>query len=192
MKNLRKLVDSKDQIKALERAREQLIENSEDMPGTPHDWLIDFKRDFQNPLDKIAEKRIWKYSKHAAVMTAISPYPLIDRLIVLQACLAMLKELLEIYALKPSWDKNLMLLARVILNTYLAGVIDEVVGKGAENAADNVASALANWCEKDIPGGIIPVIGKGTGKIAGMITQAIIVRRLGYAAMGMLQPISMK
>ena len=121
-------------------------------------------------------------------MTGISPYPLFDRLIVLRACLGMLKELLAIYALKPSWDKNLVLLAQVILDTYLAGVIDNAAENGMNLVMDNIPE-LTNVT---LSRGLDLVIRKGGGRGAGMLTQAYMVYRLGNAAVKVLRPVSMK
>lgn len=149
--------------------------------GTSREWLDDFRSNFQAPLDKIAERRIRKYYIHAGIMTGISPYPLFDRLIVLRTCLAMLKELLELYALKPAWDKNLILLARVILNTYLAGVIDNAAETGVNLVMDNIHATLSK--------GLDTIIRKGGAKGAGMLTQGYMVYRLGKAAMKVLRPV---
>jgi len=182
---LARLAVPPDQIDELEGVRTRLIREAETPQGSPGDWLNDFKRNFQAPLDEIAKRRIRKYYIHTGIMTGISPYPLFDRLIVLRACLAMLKDLLEIYALKPAWDKNLILLARVILNTYLAGVID----KAAEAGVDLVMDSIPELTNATLSKGLDMIIRKGGGKGAGMLTQAYMVYRLGNAAVKMLRPV---
>ena len=182
---LRKLDVAPEQVKALDRARQKLISEAENLPGTSLDWVVEFREKFQSQLDEIAGKRIRKYYIHAGVMTGISPYPLFDRLIVFRACLAMLKELLVIYAVKPSWDKNLVLLAQVILNTYLAGVIDHAAESGVDLVMDN----LPELTNVSLSRGLDLIIRKGGGKGAGMLTQAYLVYRLGIAAMKMLRPV---
>ncbi len=77
-KTLRALSVSKEQILELDKSRQRLIENAWDMPGTTRDWINDFYQDFQKPLDQIAERSIRKHYVHAAIMTGISPYPLLD------------------------------------------------------------------------------------------------------------------
>lgn len=172
-------------IAELERVRNRLIREAKSPRGTSRDWLNDFKRSFQTPLDEIAKKRIRKYYVHAGIMTGVSPYPLFDRLIVFRACLAMLKDLLELYALKPAWDKNLILLARVILSTYLAGVIDNA----AETGVNLVMDSIPELTNATLSKGLDMIIRKGGGKGAGMLTQAYMVYRLGNAAAKMLRPI---
>ena len=185
---LRKLEVPPDQIDELNNARLKLIENARNPRSASSDWLVDFREHFQIRLDEIAAKRIRKYYVHAGIMTGISPYPLFDRLIVLRACLGMLKDLLEIYALKPSWDKNLVLLAKVILNTYLAGFIDNAAESGMNLVMDNLPELTNVTLSK----GLDLVIRKGGGKGAGMLAQAYMVYRLGNAAVKVLRPISMK
>ena len=98
------------------------------------------------------------------------------------------EDLLEIYALKPSWDKNLVLLAKVILNTYLAGIIDNA----AENGMNLVMDNLPELTNVTLSRGMDLVIRKGGGKGAGMLAQAYMVYRLGNAAIKVLRPVSMK
>jgi uncharacterized membrane protein YcjF (UPF0283 family) len=84
-------------ITNLEKSRQELIQTASKPTGTSRDWIVDFEHNIQDKLDEIAQKRIFKYSTNAAVMAGISPFPLIDRLIVLSSSLGMLKELLELY-----------------------------------------------------------------------------------------------
>ena len=186
---LSRLAVPAEQIAELESARKRLISEAKSPRETSRDWLSDFNRSFQAPLDEIAKKRIQKYYIHAGTMTGVSPYPLFDRLIVLRACVAMLKELLEIYALKPSWDKNLILLARVILNTYFAGVIDNAVGGAVENSVKSVIENIPALTANAVGKGLGFIVSKGAGKGAGMVVQAYMVYRLGNAAIKMLRPI---
>jgi len=182
---LRKISVPEETISELNKTRLKLIADSKNLSGTTRDWLTEFNQGFQKPLDQIAKNRIQKHYIHAAFTTGISPYPLLDRLIVLQDSLAMLKELLEIYALKSSWDKSLVLLAKVILNTYLAGVIDNAAESGMDTVMDNIPEIAKNTLSK----GMETVIRKVGGKASGMITQGYLVYRLGNATIKMLRPI---
>lgn len=189
---LKKFATSPDEfelIEKLEVARKKLIDDATYRRKASSEWLKDFEQNFQKLLDEIAGIRIRKYYFHAGIMTAISPYPLMDRLIVLRVCLAMLKDLLEIYALKPSWDKSLVLLAKVIIKTYLAGVIDKVAGEAAEHAVNNVIENIPALAATTAAKGICAVVSKGAGKGAGMLVQAVMVYRLGQTTIKMLRPI---
>ena len=139
---------------------------------------IDLKT--QDKLDEIAQKRILKYSMNTAVMTGMSPFAMIDRLIVLSSSLGMLKELLELYSLKPRWDKNLVLMAQVIINTYCAGVIDEL----SDSALDNIAS-VAEKSAVQIPDFALKIAGKTTESAM----HGCMVYRLGKSALKILHPV---
>ena len=187
---LKRLAVSTEEIADFEKRRRQLLCDAQ--LKSSDEWLDDFKIKIQEPLDKIADRRIKKYYYHAGFMTALSPYPLMDRLIVLRTCLAMLQELLEIYALKPSWGNRLILFAKVILNVYLAGVIDDAVGSKVEAGVNTVIDNIPALTTTAVDKGLGFIASKGAGKGAGMLVQAYMVYRLGNAAQKMLRPIKIK
>lgn len=174
---------SVEQIATLESVRKRLIADAKSPSGTSQDWLLSFQRDFQDTLDAVAKKRIVKYSANAGLMAGISPFPLMDRLIVLSSSLALLKELLEIYSLKPSWDKNLVLMAHVIANTYFSGMIGDVAEGGIDSITEMAGDTLAN-----VPNLALKIAGKATETAL----QGYMVYRLGNAAMRVLRPVSLK
>ena len=180
-KKLSSLGFSHEDISALNRNKALLIKESENLSGTTQDWIDDFRQKIQNPLDRVAIKRIRNYSLNAGIMAGISPFPLIDRLIVFSACLSMLKDLLEIYSLKPSWDKNLVLMGQVIINTYLAGVIEDVTEAGIDGISN-----LAEDAAEKIPDFAL----RGAGKATETAMHGYMVYRLGKAAIKVLHPIS--
>lgn len=181
---------NQDIIRKFEKNKQRLIEQAQTPASTSQDWLADFRCNIQDQLDEIAQKRILKYSINTAIMSGISPFSLIDRLIVLSSSLGMLKELLELYSLKPSWDKNLVLMAQVIINTYCAGIFGDM----ADSALDN----FANFAEKSvlqnpelaekIPGAVFSVI-RCAGKPAEAGMQGVMVYRLGKSALKILHAI---
>lgn len=166
--------------KELERTRQKLIAEAEAPMGSSRDWIDDFRTQFQNRLDEVALKRIRRYSIHAGIMTGISPFTLIDRLISFSTSLAMLKELLELFALRPSWDKNLVLMGKVIINTYLAGILDEVTEDGVRGLAD-----VAGLATENIPSFAMRL----SGKVAETTAQGYMVYRLGRTALKLLHPV---
>lgn len=172
---------SEEDINRLRKNRDLLLLESNNLSGTTLDWIVAFKQKIQDPLDCVARKRVKRYSLNAAIMAGISPFSLIDRLIVFSACISMLKELLEIYSLKPSWDKNLILMGQVIINTYLAGIIEDVTDAGIDGL-----SGLAEDVADKIPDYAL----RGTGKAAETAIQGYMVYRLGKAAIKALHPVS--
>ena len=177
---LRTLGGDGETVKSLIKRRDMLIQEAENPSGTSQAWIADFRQFIQDPLDKIAQKRILRYSMNTAIMTGISPFSLIDRLIVFSACLSMLKELMQLYSLKPSWDKNFILMGQVIVNTYLAGVIEDVAEAGIDGLTD-----LAGDTVSQIPDYAL----RWAGKTAETATQGYMVYRLGKAAIRVLHPV---
>ena len=173
-----------DDIAQLEKSRKNLISPEKIASTTSVDWLRDFKCEIQDVLDEIAKKRIMKYSVNVAVMTGASPFALIDRLVMLSSSLSMLKELLEIYSLKPGWDKSLALMAQFIVNTYCAGIIDGI----AENATEQIEKFAEKMLDKQIP----DLSKKIVGKLAEGLVQGGMIYRLGNSAIKVLHPIKLK
>lgn len=182
---LKKLGISSDVISRLEKNRRKLIESANNLPGTTQDWIVDFRINFQNKLDEIAKKRIQYYSWNVAVMTGISPFSLIDRLIVLSGCLSMLKEFMQIFALKPSWDKNLVLMGKVIIQTYLAGIIYDV----ADTGIDAINSKLLEGVGEGIPDFACKVASGFSKKVTEGAIQGFMIFRLGKSALKILHPV---
>ena len=184
-------------IKAMEKTRKQLIHDAENyIHGTSLDWISDFCRNYQSGLDEIASKRIRKVATHAGIMTGISPYPLIDRLIILASCVTIIKELMEIYALKPTGRNSIMLLVQVIYKIYISGFIDDAAANAAANGVELVKEKFPEIADFSVPaigisGDVIAnVAGKVVGKAGGMLTQTIMVYRLGLATQKMLRPVN--
>lgn len=177
---LRALGVDNETAKSLIKCRDMLIREAETPSGTSQAWIADFCKYIQDPLDQIARKRILRYSMNTAIMTGISPFSLIDRLIVFSACLSMLKELMQLYSLKPSWDKNLILMGQVIVNTYLAGVLEDVAEAGIDGLTD-----LAGDTVSEIPDFAL----RWAGKTAETAIQGFMVYRLGKAAIRVLHPV---
>ena len=177
---LRALGVDAETVRSLMKRRDMLIQDAENPSGTSRGWIADFRQFIQEPLDKIANGRIVRCSMNTAIMTGISPFSLIDRLIVFSACLSLLKGLMQIYSLKPSWDKNLILMGQVIVNTYLAGVIEDVAEAGIDGVADLAGDAVSQ-----IPDYAL----RWAGKAAETATQGYMVYRLGKAAVRVLHPV---
>ena len=139
------------------------------------DWIDLFVKNYQSKLDEVANKRISHYSWQAAIVATISPFPALDQLIVLKYCVTLLKELFQIYNLKPKWDKNLLLMARIVIHVYVTGFWQqlagtEVVAKGLGILGRNVASGIGR------------ILAEGA-------MHKITVSRLGTAAIRVLQPV---
>ncbi len=163
----------------LVRARASLLERSRG--NAPAQWIAEYVSVFQKPLDALAAQRVDSYARRAGLATAASPNPLLDQMIIAYTCTAMLGDLLKLYHLRPSFGQSAILLGQCVAQTFLAGV----AGEGAEEAADQLGQGLAEW---------IPAAGSGIAKGLGARTAEgglnwFLVRRLGRAAIRILQPV---
>ena len=141
------------------------------------DFISDCKS-LQNQIDEIALKRIRSYAAKAGFAAAMSPFALIDRFIVLSHMSMLLKELLEIYRLRPTRNNTFALLVRMVFHTYLAGITGDVTQSIAEEFTNNLDFVTAD------------VLKKTAGKIAEGAVIYCFVSRIGKAAMNYLQPIA--
>lgn len=164
-------------------ARDRLLDSSR--PLAPGDWLDEFQQEFQGRLDEWARRRIRQYAFRVGAGTAASPVALIDQMIVLYACTALVKDLFTIYHLRPAWGQAVLILARSVVQTYLSGVVEEA----AELAVDSGSDALANWLGEGadaLPG----VIGRAAGaKTAEGVLNGWLLVRLGRRCAKSLQPV---
>ena len=159
---------------------------------------------YQSNLDELARKRISYYSWRAAAAATASPFAALDQLIVLATCVTMLKELFQIYCLKPKWDKNLLLMARIVIQVYLTGYWQTLSVAGADALSNGLNTFLNHVKGTDaenilVKGGakVGSLLGGGIGntvaKTIGEFTlHKITVSRLGEAAIRVLQPVKVK
>lgn len=166
----------------LHRARARLLEYSRG--NAPAQWIADFHAAFQTPLDEVAAERIEAFARRAGLATAASPNPLLDQAIVLYCSTAMLSELLKIYHVRPGFGQAGLLLAQAISHTYLAGILENATEAGADSLAQSL-------------GDVASPLGADLAKAIGAKTAEgglnyLMVRRLGRAAMRLLQPVRAK
>ncbi len=168
---------------ALEEAVAHLLD--ETRPDGVEDWLEDFQNLFQHHLDKVADRRISTYMKRVGFGTASSPNPLIDRVIVLAGTMSMVKDLFQIYCLKPGFGQTATILARSVVHTYLADKIQQ----SAESMTGTLAEMLGDTSgeTKNI---LVNNVGKKIGgKMAEGVVNGVLVRRLGNHVRRTVQPI---
>ena len=173
-------------VDELEANRRRLIDEGDKYSS--QDWINEFRQTIETPLDEISKKRIRHYAIQAGIRSGISPVPILDRLIVLLACLAMIKDLMEIYGLRSSWSSNLTLATLIVSNAYLAGILQNATEVGVETLIDSIPAEEATT---HFLGGFAKKVGKIFGsKAAESLAQGVIVDRLGKVAMKTLQPLS--
>lgn len=125
-----------DDMRSLKSFRNELIE-LHSAAITTQDWITQYQSLFETQLSKMAKKRVVRYAKNVAYSTAISPFPLLDRLIVLSLTLAMIKDVFSIYNLKLGKLDSMKLFALSISGVYLSGLAQEGANSLTENLVDS-------------------------------------------------------
>ena len=179
-KRLRVFGVSEDQYDKLVEAHESLLG---DEPLSPDEWLKAFSLRFQSILDAAAERRAKSYAMKVGVATAATPVAVIDQLIVLYSCVALTKELMTIYGLRPAFGQTATLLARSIVATYLSGLAQELSEGGVDMVVDGTAQELLGPSMLGLTAKI------GAAKMAEGIFNGVLIRRLGKRTISLLQPV---
>ena len=183
-KRLRVFGVSEDQYAKLVEARKFLLG---DAPLSPDEWLKEFSLRFQSILDAAAERRVKSYAMKVGVTTAATPVAVIDQLIVLYSCVALTKELMTIYGLRPAFGQTATLLARSIVTTYLSGLAQELSEGGVDTVFDTFTQFQGELATGPLVQGITAKI--GIAKVAEGTFNYTLIRRLGKRTISLLQPV---
>ena len=163
----------------LQKAREKLVASQDEQNA--EDWIADFENTFLNKVDALADDRISKYAKRIGLACAVSPVPFIDRSIMIYGSLSMIRELCQIYNLKPAFSQSATIMAKSILMTYLSGVVDQGTDATADWIMDQTTMGAAGLGRD-----VMTKIGSKTteGAILG-----VLVQRMGKSTGRMLRPV---
>ena len=185
-----------DERTRLDDARRDLLVEPQTLSAS--EWLEAFNGRFQSILDAAARRRVRAYAVKVGVGTAASRFPLLDQAIVLYACMALLRELLMLYGLRPTAVQTALLLARSVVTTYLSGVLQDV----SDEAADTAVTATDSLAEDGPLQDMITEVGRGAGEAVGAGVLAplagraaegaingVLVWRLGSRAIEQIQPV---
>jgi len=149
------------------------------------EWLIDFTNGFQRTLDRFARRRIRQYSIKVGSGTALSPIAIVDQMIVLYGCTALIREMLLIYNLRPAWGQCGVILSRSIILTYLSGVIEGATESAVDAGADSISDFMGSSFNF-----LTGTIGRAVGaKTAEATLNGILIWRLGKGIIAQLQPV---
>ncbi len=172
-------------IEKLAAGRERLIGRALDSRS----WLEDYRASFQTHLDAAAMARVNAWSLKAAGCVIASPLPLLDAALVLGISLKMLKDLCVLYNVRTSKSGSLLLLNRTITAAFIAGVASdgmEIAGGWAgEELSGFLGESTLNSLGARVAGVVTPKLGEGA-------INAFFIRRLGKAAICLLQPLRAK
>ena len=184
---------NQDERTRLDAARRDLLAEPQTLSAA--EWLEAFNGRFQSILDAAARRRVRAYAVKVFIGTGVSRFPLLDQAIVLYACMALLRELLALYGLRPGAVQAALLLARSVVATYLSGVLQDVADDAADaasTAADglaedaslqDVAAAVGSWA--GVAASAAPLVGRAA---EGAVNGAL-VWRLGVRAIRQIQPV---
>ena len=167
---------SEDDCRKLEEARQSLLDS--DVPISTDDWLSEYQRRFQKILDNTANRRVRDYMLNVGLGTAVFRMAVIDQAIVLYSSMALVKDLMFIYGLRPEFGQAAVILARSIRNTYLAGLLQEVSEEGITETLVEITPDMLGKLSEKITGGVLE------GGI-----NALLIRRLGQQTIQLLQPV---
>lgn len=185
---------NQDERTRLAAARRDLLAESQTLSAS--EWLEAFNGRFQSILDAAARRRVKAWAVRVGVGTAASRFTLLDQAVVLYACMALLRELLALYGLRPTAVQSALLLARSVVATYLSGMLQDVT----DDAADAAASA-ADGLAADAPlQDVVAEVGRWAGLAAGAAgalagraaegaVNGALVWRLGIRAIQQVQPV---
>jgi len=168
---------------SLTTAREALRSGAD--TRSVEDWLKDFTNGFQRTLDRFARRRIRQYAIKVGSGTALSPVAIVDQMIVLYGCTALIRELLLIYNLRPAWGQSGVILSRSIILTYLSGVIEGATESAVDAGADSISDFMGSSFNF-----LTGTIGRAVGaKTAEATLNGVLIWRLGKGIIAQLQPV---
>lgn len=174
-----------EKVESLAKCRHRLVGLSIDS----RTWLDDFRGQFQSELDLAAKSRVNAWSLKAAGCVIASPLPLLDSVLVLGISLKMLKDLCTIYNVRATKTGCLVLLNRAVVAAFIAGVAEDATevagGMAAEELSQALGESTVNSLGARMAGVVAPKLGEGA-------INAFFIRRLGRAAIRMLQPLRPK
>lgn len=143
-------------IQELESSLKVLCSN--DTRLTHDEWLTRYCRTVHAQLRAIAQKRCSFYAKLVGVKTAISPFGFIDILAVMGNASVMAKDMMILHNRRPIMGQNVCLMVQVLVQTYIAGELQDAAAAGA----DEVFSGVQNTLLRTIGKGVASRAAEGT------------------------------
>ncbi len=187
-----------DERTRLKNARHYLLEGPQALSAS--EWLEAFNERFQAILDGVAARRVRSHAVRVGIGTAASRFPLLDQAIVLSTCMAMLRELLALYGLRPTTFQAALLLAHSVMATYLSGALQDVTdGLSESGPLPDIMEDITEGVEgvEEVGAGIVGNLAAGTAPVIGKLFErasegainGVLVWRLGSSAIKQIQPL---
>lgn len=149
--------------------------------GHTHKWLEELNEHFLSPLDAVAQQRVKHYAKRVGVKTALAPMGYMDSTIVIVNSYLLLTDLCDLYNIRAGRWGTLRLLVRLAFNTAIAGNLDQPAEMLEQELRDSVQDWTATIAAQ--------FVGKLVAKVAEGGTNALLIYRLGKAAIRELRPL---
>lgn len=169
-------------------------------------WINKFQDNFQKILDDLAEQRVAGYYYKVMTGTALSPNAMVDQLIVVSACTALVYDLLRIYQIRPAAGQSLVILSRSIVLSYIGGNLQKTMEVAVDKAGETLSGATQAAADMGIVDvtqeltkvfgtkfvDALPVVGKLTAPITAKIAEGtlngLLIYRLGKSIIVQLHP----
>ena len=171
-------------IKELEKAKNDLLNTAQ--PISAHEWLKTFNDRFQRPIESVAKDRIKRYASKVAIGTAASPIGIIDQIIVLYGSLAMIKDILILYNLRPAFGQSAIMLSKAIMQAYLSGIL----GEATESGVETLSESYEEWSGDLLAGSLSSSLKSIFSKTAEAGLNGFLLWRLGKATIIHVQMIN--
>ena len=183
--NLKKQnLDPRDEYN-LKAAIEHLTDDN--LLSSNDDWFNDYYNNFQQIIDKSADKIITNNAKLTAIKTALFPGKTLDSLVVLYMNIKTTNDLMALYNLRLPNFSTIILFLYIFVNTYIiAGnaeeFSEEATGKIIEEGIPAASNIFAELTTKML-GGVSPYIAEGA-------INYWFAKRIGDKTKHFLQPLS--
>ena len=147
-------------------------------------WLETYRK-FQKTLDDAANQRLKSVDTYVGFKTGISPYPLLDMLIVFYWSFKFMGEMCQLYNLRVDAMNTCRLVMRMWINGICAMGIDQAEEVANASLQKGLEAATGNKIVSFFAGGV-------AAKTAAGVANAFLFHRLGRAAIAQLRPLAEK
>jgi len=140
-------------------------------------WLERFDVTFISLLHEVANRRCKKVAKLAGIKTAISPWGVMDMLVVLGNSVILTGDMLRLFNRKTRRGNSFRLFFHILIQTYLASEAQEHFEGVVDSLSDGIEVEAAK------------IVGKAAAKTAEGFLNGRLVYRLGMKAFEYVSPI---
>lgn len=147
--DLREFYNEKPQLPQLETALSGVGDSWEDGEALTH-----FEQQFLEPLDRQAQTRIRQVAVQSGSLVALSPWVLMDMVVVLWRLINLLDEVGRIYGVRGSTLGRWLLLKRVLATMAAAGASELVVDQLVERSSNKLLAGLSGAAAQGVGCGL--------------------------------------